>query len=78
MNRNPIMNRKTVMISIGLGLIIGLIGCATPSPHHTDAEMELAQRHAEDATLQRLAASSCSDIADAAQALAQEGAQANR
>lgn len=64
------MSKKSIKIAIGLGLIVGIVGCATPSPHRTDAEMELAMRQAEDATLQRLSHSNCEDIAQAASTLA--------
>jgi hypothetical protein len=52
------------------------IGCATtgPSPRYSDAELELAQRHAEDETLARLACSFSTDIADAAGTMARERA----
>ena len=52
------------------------IGCATtgPSPRYSDAEVELAQRHAEDETLARLASSVNTDIADAASDLARQRA----
>lgn len=52
------------------------IGCATtgPSPRYSDAELELAQRHAEDEALARLSSSVNTDIADAASTLARERA----
>ena len=53
------------------------IGCATTGPwgpRHSDAEVELAQRHAEDTTLARLADSVSIDIADAAGRMARERA----
>jgi len=52
------------------------IGCATtgPSPRHSDAEVELAQRHAEDEALARLASSANTDIADAASTIARDRA----
>jgi hypothetical protein len=52
------------------------IGCATtgPSPRYSDAELELAQRHAEDETLIRLASSFSTDIADAACTMVRERA----
>ena len=52
------------------------IGCATtgPSPRYSDAELELAQRHAEDETLTRLASSVSTDIADEASMMARERA----
>jgi acyl-CoA synthetase (AMP-forming)/AMP-acid ligase II len=52
------------------------IGCATTSlsPRHSDAELELAQRDAEDETLARLATSVSIDIADAASTIARERA----
>jgi hypothetical protein len=59
-----------------LGASLCGIGCATtgPSPRYSDAEVELAQRHAEDAALARLASSVNTDIADAASTLARERA----
>jgi hypothetical protein len=52
------------------------LGCATAGsgPPHTDSEVELAQRHAEDETLARLATSYNTDIADAASTLARQRA----
>ena len=52
------------------------IGCATTglSPRYSDAELELAQRDAETATLTRLASSVSIDIADAASTMARERA----
>ena len=52
------------------------IGCATtgPSPRYSDAELELAQRHAEDEALARLVCSVSTDIADAAGTMARERA----
>jgi len=52
------------------------IGCATtgPSPRYSDAELELAQRRAEDETLARLVCSVSTDIADAASTMARERA----
>ncbi len=57
---------------LAIGPMLSGIGCATagPSAIHTDAEMELAEREAEDATLARLSASSNHDVADAAGSLA--------
>jgi hypothetical protein len=48
------------------------IGCATtgPSPRYSDAELELAQRQAEDDALARLVCSVSRDIADAAGTMA--------
>ena len=59
-----------------LGFTVFGIGCATtgPGPRYSDAEVELAQRHAEDETLARLASSVNTDIADAASTLARERA----
>jgi hypothetical protein len=59
-----------------LGFMVFGIGCATTahSPRYSDAEVELAQRHAEDETLARLASSVNTDIADAASTLARERA----
>ncbi len=55
-----------------IGLAASGFGCATAGRPaiHTDAEMELAQQRAEDATLARLSASSNHDVADAAGSLA--------
>lgn len=52
------------------------IGCATtgPSPRYSDAELELAQRRAEDETLARLVCSVSTDIADEAGTMARERA----
>lgn len=52
------------------------IGCATNGSAfiHSDAEVELAQRQAEDETLTRLASSHNNDIADAASTLARQRA----
>ena len=66
---------KIVRIVVLAFTVFG-IGCATtgPGPRHTDAEVELAVRHAEDETLARLASSANTDIADAASSLARERA----
>jgi hypothetical protein len=63
-------------IVVVLGLAVLGIGCATtgPSPRYSDAELELAQRHAEDEALARLACSVSTDIADAAGTMARERA----
>ena len=68
------MAKSTIgLISLAF-LVLGL-GCATAGLSvHSDAEMELAQQRAEDATLARLASSSNHDIADAAGTLARERA----
>jgi hypothetical protein len=52
------------------------IGCATtgPSPRYSDAELELAQRQAEDDALAHLVCSVSRDIADAAGTMARERA----
>jgi hypothetical protein len=52
------------------------VGCATTAhgAGYSDAEVELAQRRAEDQALARLASSNNSDIADAASTLARERA----
>jgi hypothetical protein len=70
------------MVSNAVGRIVILaltlfgMGCATtgPSPRYSDAELELAQRRAEDATLTRLASSVSTDIADEAGTMARERA----
>jgi hypothetical protein len=67
------MGSKIVSRLVGvLALAVMGIGCATtgPSPRYSDAEIELAQRHAEDEALARLASSVNTDIADAASTLA--------
>lgn len=58
------------IVMIGLGLFG--VGCATTGhgDRYTDAEVEMAMRQTEDETLARLAASTSSDIADAATMLA--------
>jgi hypothetical protein len=69
---------KTKMIAriVVLGFTVFGIGCATtgPGPRYTDAEVEMAQRRAEDQALARLASSNNNDIADAASTLARERA----
>ena len=49
---SKIIARIVILAFTGFGM-----GCATtgPSPRYSDAELELAQRHAEDETLARLA-----------------------
>jgi len=64
------MTRKTLHISITLGLIIGLIGCGGTSSLRTDAAMDLAIRQQEARTFERLARSNSDDIALAARTLA--------
>jgi len=66
------MTNRTLTYLTAIGFAIFGLGCATtgPGPRHTDAEVELAQRHAEDETLARLATSNNADIADAASTLA--------
>jgi hypothetical protein len=59
------MPHKIIRISIGIGLIVGFIGCATP-----DATMDLAIRQQEAATFERLAHSNSDDIAESARTLA--------
>jgi hypothetical protein len=59
------MSHKIIRISLGLGLIVGLVGCATPGP-----DMELAIRRQEDETFARLSRSNSDDIAVAARTLA--------
>jgi hypothetical protein len=55
-----------------LGMSVLTVGCATTArgDRYTDAEVEMAMRHAEDETLARMASSNNHDIADAASALA--------
>jgi hypothetical protein len=52
------------------------IGCATTNstPRYSETDLELAQRHAEDETLARLASSVNTDIADAATSLTRQRA----
>ncbi|HEX3902491.1 MAG TPA: hypothetical protein VH853_06555 [Polyangia bacterium] len=66
---------QTIRIA-ALGFSLFGIGCATTthSSGYTDAEVELAQRRAEDQALARLASSTNTDIADAASTLARERA----
>jgi hypothetical protein len=70
------MVSKIVMRVVILAFTAFAIGCATtgPSPRYSDAELELAQRHAEEDALARLASSANIDIADAASTLARERA----
>ena len=65
--RSCIIARVAILAFMAFG-----IGCATtgPSPRYSDAELELAQRHAEDETLTRLASSVSTDIADEASMMA--------
>ena len=66
---SKIFTRIVILALTGFGM-----GCATtgPSPRYSDAELELAQRHAEDETLARLASSVNTDLAEAANSLARE------
>jgi hypothetical protein len=70
------MSSKFIARVVLLAFTIFGIGCATtgPSPRHSDAEVELAERHAEDEALARLASSANTDIADAASTLVRERA----
>ena len=70
------MISKVVARIVILAFTIFGMGCATtgPSPRFSDAELELAQRHAEDETLARLASSVSTDIADEAGTMARERA----
>ena len=70
------ISRIVPRLVLALGLVVMGIGCATtgPSPRHSDAEVELAQRHAEDEALARLASSANTDIADAASTIARDRA----
>ena len=70
------LSKVASRIIVVLGLAVLEIGCATtgPSPRFSDAELELAQRQAEDEVLARLASSFSSDIADAATTMARERA----
>jgi hypothetical protein len=66
---------KQILRLLVLGFMVSGLACATTGASaHSDAEMELAQQHAEDAALARLASSSNHDIADAAGTLARERA----
>ena len=70
------MSANVIARTVILAFVAFGIGCATtgPSPRHSDAELELAQRHAEDAALSRLACSVSTDIADEASTMARERA----
>jgi len=62
------MSSNAVVRIVILAVTTFGMGCATtgPSPLYSDAELELAQRRAEDQTLARLACSVSTDIADEA------------
>jgi hypothetical protein len=70
------VSKIVARLAIALELAVLGAGCATtgPSPRYSDADLELAQRHAEDEALARLASSVNTDIADAASTLARERA----
>jgi hypothetical protein len=61
---------------LALGFSLLTIGCATTGhgDRYTDAEVEMAMRSTENETLARMAASTSSDIADAASMLAHQHA----
>jgi hypothetical protein len=69
------MKFKLISVAVLSLMALGL-GCATTGrPQvYSEAEMELAQQRAEDATLSQMAASNNNDIADAASTLARERA----
>ncbi|HVV51488.1 MAG TPA: hypothetical protein VHO06_17600 [Polyangia bacterium] len=64
-------------VSVLGGLLLAAVGCATTQhgARYTDAEVEMAMRRTENQTLERLATSNNTDIADAANSLARERAQ---
>ena len=66
------MKTQMVLKIAALGFSLFTIGCATTghSPRYSDTDVEMAMRRTEDETLARLAASSNTDIADAASTLA--------
>lgn len=65
-SRNALSSKTIIRISICMGLIVGLVGCATTSYR---PDLDEAIRQQEDATLDRLSHSNSSDIANQAVAL---------
>jgi len=66
------VDHKTIRIAIIMGLIAGILGCATTGPRYGDNEVEVAMRQQEGETLARLTHSNSGDISEAATALARK------